>query len=331
MNATLSGRLDTLNASVVILLSNITTLSDRLDAFITLATARIDTLNATLIGVQADVTALTGRVDNMNESIILLQGNVTWITAVLANATSNITSLYTLTAGMNATLSGRLDTLNASVVILLSNITTLSDRLDAFITFSITDSTGNIPNDRNFTLNVTTSSAATCTYEDIFAGTTGIVMSGNGSTSHTASVIAYITGLNVYRVTCVQTACGFSKSEDVLVRVLGTYVIDIPGNGVGFTTTFPGFLVSNYQLRNATGLSSKNLSAFFNSTAGPGSERLTTAGLFDGIVWRWDSNANSWDSYDLSSEDYDMSLSTLSYYQVQLKSNASGKSIRHDV
>jgi hypothetical protein len=330
MNATLSGRLDTLNASVVILLSNITTLSDRLDAFITLATGRIDTLNATLIGVQADVTALTGRVDNMNESIILLQGNVTWITAVLANATSNITSLYTLTAGMNATLSGRLDTLNASVVILLSNITTLSDRLDAFIGFSITDSTGNIPNDRTFTLNVTTSSAATCTYEDIFAGTTGNGMT-NAGTAHTASVIAYITGLNVYRVTCVQTAYGFSKSEDVLVRVLGMYVIDIPGNGVGFTTTFPGFLVSNYQLRNATGLSSKNLSAFFNSTAGPGFERLTTAGLFNGIVWRWDSNANSWDSYDLSSEDYDMSLSTLSYYQVQLKDNATGKSIRHNV
>jgi hypothetical protein len=231
---------------------------------------------------------------------------------------------------MNATLSGRLDTLNASVVILLSNITMLSDRLDAFITFNITDSTGNIQNNMTFTLNVTTSSAATCTYEDIFAGTTGNAMTGTGTT-HTASVTANITGLNVYRVTCVQTAYGFSKSEDVLVRVLGMYVIDLPGNGVGFTTSFPGFLVSNNQLLAATGLTSKNLSAFFNSTAGPAIERLTTNNLLDNIVWRWDSNANSWDSYNLSSEDYNMSLSTLSYYQVKLKSNAVGKSIRHDV
>jgi hypothetical protein len=329
----LSGRLDALNASIDTLTLNLSTLSDRLDAFIILATARIDALNATLIGVQADVAALTGRVDNMNESIILLQGNVTLINAVLADATSNITSLYTLTAGLivnDSVLSGRLDALNASIDTLTLNLSTLSDRLDAFIAFSITDSTGNLPNNRTFTLNVTTSSAATCTYEDIFAGTTGNAMAGAG-TAHTASVTAYITGLNVYRVTCVQTAYGFSKSEDVLVRVLGMYVIDIPGNGVGFTTTFPGFFVSNFQLRNATGLSSKNLSAFFNSTAGPGDERLTTAGLFDGIVWRWDSNANSWDSYDLSSQDYDMSLSTLSYYQVQLKDNAAGKSIRHNV
>jgi hypothetical protein len=113
--------------------------------------------------------------------------------------------------------------------------------------------------------------------------------------------------------------------------VLGAYVIDIPGNGVGFTTTFPGFLVSNYQLRNATGLSNKNLSAFLNSTAGPASERLTTGDLLSNIVWRWDSNASSWDSYDLSSQDYNMSLSTLSYYQMQLKSTAVGKSIRHNV
>jgi hypothetical protein len=109
-----------------------------------------------------------------------------------------------------------------------------------------------------FTLNVTTSSAANCTYYDVSAGTTGNAMTGT-NTIHTASVTASRTGDNVYTITCVESVYGFNKTLDVPVSVLSMFKINIPGNDVGFLTDFPDFVVWSESLSAATGLTSMNV------------------------------------------------------------------------
>jgi hypothetical protein len=201
--------------------------------------------------------------------------------------------------------------------------------MSSYIEFTITDRTTNVQSSQTFVLNVSTSRNATCTYEDIFGSASGVALTANGAgTSHTKSITAVITGYNAYRVTCTDVEYEFIKSEDVLVRVIGIYAIDIPGNGIGFTTLTPAFFLSKKQLQE-TSLDDYNLTTVLNATAGPTAERLAL-GNVDDLVWIWDAGATSWDSYDVSEEDFDMNTTTLAYYLVELKSSGAGKSIRHD-
>lgn len=115
------------------------------------------------------------------------------------------------------------------------------------------------------------------------------------------------------------------------IDTVNFYALDVPGNGVGFTQTHPGFWLSLNQLE-ATDLSDYDVNTVLDASAGPLSERLNHSDV--SMVWAYDVANETWASYDVTDGTGDFSsfgwTSSPAWYELDLLSSGQYKSIRHD-
>jgi len=141
-------------------------------------------------------------------------------------------------------------------------------------------------------------------------------------------------GLAYTYITLGQDIAGNDMDEDIwsfAVDTVNFYILDIPGNDIGFTSSMPGFWLSINQLQ-ATDLADYEVNTVLDATAGPLAERLTHADV--NMVWAYDVDSETWASYNVDEGTGDFTefgwTESPAWYELELKDSGQYKSIRHD-
>lgn len=115
------------------------------------------------------------------------------------------------------------------------------------------------------------------------------------------------------------------------INTVNFYMLDIPGNDIGFTSAHPGFWLSLNQLE-ATNLEDFEVNTVLDATAGPLDERLVHGDV--SMVWAYDVATELWASYDVVDGTGDFTdfgwTDSPAWYELDLEDSGQYKSIRHD-
>jgi uncharacterized coiled-coil protein SlyX/predicted nucleic acid-binding Zn-ribbon protein len=289
----LRGDVDVLEINVSELYADIIALEGNDSALL----AKLDVINASLL-------TQTGRIDILNSSLLTQTGRIDTLNSSLL---TQIGRIDTINASL-LTQTGRIDTLNSSLSTQISRIDALENTLNAYLDFEITDNTSDIWDGGSGTISITTSSAATCSYTNELASSSG-AMSTSDDLTHTVSISNAYDGLNVYSVTCVDNTYGFSKDKIVFFYTGGTILI--PQTGM-WTADWNDFWLSS-NILNEAGVSDHSISNVLSSPA--------ISGKYDKI-WQYDWDTEEWKWYieDNAGSQFDSFDSSLGYYWIHLTS-----------
>ena len=156
----------------------------------------------------------------------------------------------------------------------------LINKLNSFFTYSITDTTADVWNNGAGTLSVTTNTASTCTYVNLFDSTDAGALNSVNNLTHQAS--KNIDEDSMFEITCTDNQYNFNKKKSIGIKYTTDAVIVKE-----LSQTYSSFLLARYEYENAPGLAGD-----FSTT-----KMLESLGNNWNTVWQFDFNTKQWKSY----------------------------------
>jgi peptidoglycan hydrolase CwlO-like protein len=351
--AALDARLTTLEATVATMQTDLTALDARLTALelrVDVVEGRVTVLEADVVANTALITGLQTQVDLLSVDVVANAAAITALQADIvdlqAQITANDAEILTLQGLVDvlrtdvdtntadiAALDARLTTLEGTVATLQSDVTTLTNdfntlkaKVDAFLAFTVTDTTDELFESPN-TVTVTgnTSEVATCELYDQF----GALWMGPSiaGTEHSFVIASPEAGTTPFELRCSTT--DYTKSAYSAYDYLISYAINEPDTERGFgyvgatRNPYPFWMSTNaLNAANLTDTSVENVLFGGLSTLNESNVE---------VLWSYSPSTDSWDSYMPGNvtNTFTEFTAALGYYELEYFTSGFGRYIRH--
>ena len=155
-----------------------------------------------------------------------------------------------------------------------------ADKLNSFFAYTIADNTADVWNNGIGTLSVTTNTASSCSYVNLFDSTDSGVLNTGDNLLHETN--KNISENSIFEIHCIDNLNSFNKKKMIGVKY-NTDALIVKK----LEQTYSSFLLSRYEYENAPSLAGDF------STA----KMLQSLGNNWNTVWQYDFNTGSWKSY----------------------------------
>ncbi|MBT6367175.1 hypothetical protein HOJ75_00640, partial [Candidatus Woesearchaeota archaeon] len=310
---------------------------DEIDAKISTLETSINTNTLAISTLQTQVDTLSQNVSDNSDAVGVIQTEIVALQLQSSNNAGDIVTLQGLVDVLRtdvdanvadiAALDARLTTLETTSGTMQTDLTALETKLNAFLAFTVMDTTAELfeyPN--TVTVTGTTSEVATCTAYDQYGNSLGSMTTADGL-AHSFVVTSPEAGTTPFELRCA--TADYTKSAYSAYDYLMYYAINEPDTERGFG--YVGATRNPYPFWMSTNaLNAANLT---NVTV----ENVLLGGLSTlesddvDVLWSYNPSTDSWDSYKPGNvaNTFTDFTATLGYYELEYLATGFGKYIRH--